>query len=126
MNAKYDARYWSTLDPATCTKEQGKEATETLLAELEHLNTQLGNKDFQIDGRRATEREYHEWRHRAVGAKNHLMKAYRAYKQRLKEIDDAELSDRDIIQALADKLAKLLGCTRQVVMRDTLLELRTR
>lgn len=62
------------------------EAEWRKLVERAHsIQTQLGDMNKTVDGKRMGDREYHEWRHRALVALRCINSERRAYKDALKQ-----------------------------------------
>lgn len=50
---------------------------------IQSIQTQLADRDRQVDGRRLTDREYHQWRHKALVALNCKYEELRRVKEYL-------------------------------------------
>jgi hypothetical protein len=79
----------------------------TLTLEYQDVCTQLSNKDYRINGRRATGKEYFTWRQKLNERRNEISKQLTLIKQRRKELAVQEAEDLSGISA-TDSDEKLL------------------
>jgi chromosome segregation ATPase len=116
---------------------------EHLLARIESIQAQTSDPNRTVEGLRQDPHEYHDWRHRAVGALRHSTRKYRAVRQRIRQLNVSIYNSRhrpgefegalgvladagELIRRRLDVLAPLDDWERSVLdaIRSTLIEAR--
>lgn len=86
------------LNPKEQTLEACLEIENELLAASRDIELQLGSKDRSnsLTGVRLTDKEYHDWRKKALKAKIHIDQRRREYKNRIAGLKNATATETPV------------------------------